>query len=231
MFLFLEPRHLFIRRVFCLGRWTRGEIHLPNKKWQFSAWSFCQYGFWGKIYCTQPLSIMKKKRIFCWPEYSLASEYCSCVWSCLVHLIMSCIPKPYYSAAKAVGVKQIVLVGSMGGTDIKNLLNNIGNGNILVSSSIWFQLFFSKFLSVSHVRFVPFFLLSFIILRGILFGDFVNVLTSEWEKNRYSLILYQRKGWIDIKDNMDLKLNMPVLMFFNYDLWTIPLLFTSLMFF
>ncbi|XP_074577961.1 uncharacterized protein At2g37660, chloroplastic-like [Curcuma longa] len=34
--------------------------------------------------------------------------------------------------AKAVGVKQIVLVGSMGGTDINNPLNNIGNGNILV---------------------------------------------------------------------------------------------------
>lgn len=34
--------------------------------------------------------------------------------------------------AKSVGVKQIVLVGSMGGTDINNPLNNIGNGNILV---------------------------------------------------------------------------------------------------
>lgn len=34
--------------------------------------------------------------------------------------------------AKSVGVKQIVLVGSMGGTDITNPLNNLGNGNILV---------------------------------------------------------------------------------------------------
>lgn len=34
--------------------------------------------------------------------------------------------------AKSAGVKQIVLVGSMGGTDIKNNLNLLGNGNILV---------------------------------------------------------------------------------------------------
>ncbi|XP_074578911.1 uncharacterized protein At5g02240-like [Curcuma longa] len=40
--------------------------------------------------------------------------------------------KNQIDAAKAVGVKQIVLVGSMGGTDINNPLNNIGNGNILV---------------------------------------------------------------------------------------------------
>ncbi|XP_031396609.1 uncharacterized protein At5g02240-like [Punica granatum] len=40
--------------------------------------------------------------------------------------------KNQIDAAKSVGVKQIVLVGSMGGTDIKNPLNNIGNGNILV---------------------------------------------------------------------------------------------------
>lgn len=37
--------------------------------------------------------------------------------------------------AKAAGVKQIVLVGSMGGTDINNPLNSLGNGNILVSNS------------------------------------------------------------------------------------------------
>lgn len=40
--------------------------------------------------------------------------------------------KNQIDAAKAVGVKQIVLVGSMGGTDINNSLNNIGNGKILV---------------------------------------------------------------------------------------------------
>lgn len=34
--------------------------------------------------------------------------------------------------AKSAGVKQIVLVGSMGGTDVNNNLNLIGNGNILV---------------------------------------------------------------------------------------------------
>lgn len=40
--------------------------------------------------------------------------------------------KNQIDAAKAVGVKQIVLVGSMGGTDINNPLNNLGNGKILV---------------------------------------------------------------------------------------------------
>lgn len=88
---------------------------------------------------------------------------------CLLGLdIMSWLSKPCYSAAKAVGVKQIVLVGSMGGTDINNPLNNIGNGNILVSSSIWLQLVF--FL-------VPRYRPYKIILEGILFGDFMNYLT------------------------------------------------------
>lgn len=40
--------------------------------------------------------------------------------------------KNQIDAAKVVGVKQIVLVGSMGGTDLNNPLNNIGNGKILV---------------------------------------------------------------------------------------------------
>lgn len=31
-------------------------------------------------------------------------------------------------------MKQIVLVGSMGGTDLNNPLNSLGNGNILVSN-------------------------------------------------------------------------------------------------
>ncbi|KAG2309267.1 hypothetical protein Bca52824_029015 [Brassica carinata] len=39
--------------------------------------------------------------------------------------------KNQIDAAKAAGVKQIVLVGSMGGTNINNPLNKIGNANIL----------------------------------------------------------------------------------------------------
>lgn len=37
-----------------------------------------------------------------------------------------------YMTAKAAGVKQVVLVGSMGGTDPNHPLNSLGNGNILV---------------------------------------------------------------------------------------------------
>ncbi|RZS01240.1 hypothetical protein BHM03_00031087 [Ensete ventricosum] len=37
-----------------------------------------------------------------------------------------------FSLSRAVGVKQIVLVGSMGGTDINHPLNTIGNGKILI---------------------------------------------------------------------------------------------------
>ncbi|KAJ6806866.1 uncharacterized protein M6B38_105975 [Iris pallida] len=40
--------------------------------------------------------------------------------------------KNQIDAAKAIGVKQIILVGSMGGTNINNPLNKLGNGNILV---------------------------------------------------------------------------------------------------
>ncbi|KAG9454657.1 hypothetical protein H6P81_007561 [Aristolochia fimbriata] len=40
--------------------------------------------------------------------------------------------KNQIDAAKAVGVKQIVLVGSMGGTNLNHPLNSLGNGNILV---------------------------------------------------------------------------------------------------
>ncbi|XP_042477056.1 uncharacterized protein At5g02240-like [Macadamia integrifolia] len=40
--------------------------------------------------------------------------------------------KNQIDAARSVEVKQIVLVGSMGGTDPNNQLNNLGNGNILV---------------------------------------------------------------------------------------------------
>lgn len=38
----------------------------------------------------------------------------------------------FVETAKAAGVKQIVLVGSMGGTNINHPLNSIGNANILV---------------------------------------------------------------------------------------------------
>ncbi|XP_076922493.1 uncharacterized protein At5g02240-like [Bidens hawaiensis] len=40
--------------------------------------------------------------------------------------------KNQIDAAKAAGVKHIVLVGSMGGTNINHPLNSLGNGNILV---------------------------------------------------------------------------------------------------
>ncbi|KAJ6407866.1 hypothetical protein OIU84_011220 [Salix udensis] len=40
--------------------------------------------------------------------------------------------KNQIDAAKAAGVKQIVLVGSMGGTDLNHPLNSLGGGNILV---------------------------------------------------------------------------------------------------
>ncbi|KAK2657852.1 hypothetical protein Ddye_010904 [Dipteronia dyeriana] len=40
--------------------------------------------------------------------------------------------KNQIDAAKAAGVKQIVLVGSMGGTNLNHPLNSLGNGNILV---------------------------------------------------------------------------------------------------
>ncbi|KAK9290760.1 hypothetical protein L1049_008936 [Liquidambar formosana] len=40
--------------------------------------------------------------------------------------------KNQIDAAKVAGVKQIVLVGSMGGTNLSNPLNSLGNGNILV---------------------------------------------------------------------------------------------------
>ncbi|KAK4348507.1 hypothetical protein RND71_031262 [Anisodus tanguticus] len=40
--------------------------------------------------------------------------------------------KNQIDAAKAAGVKQIVLVGSMGGTNPNHPLNSLGNGNILV---------------------------------------------------------------------------------------------------
>lgn len=39
--------------------------------------------------------------------------------------------KAQIDAAKAAGVKQVVLVSSMGGTDPENALNKLGDGNIL----------------------------------------------------------------------------------------------------
>ncbi|GAB2230151.1 hypothetical protein Droror1_Dr00014408 [Drosera rotundifolia] len=40
--------------------------------------------------------------------------------------------KNQIDAAKAVGVKHIVLVGSMGGTNPNHMLNSLGNGNLLI---------------------------------------------------------------------------------------------------
>lgn len=40
--------------------------------------------------------------------------------------------KRQFDAAKAAGVEHVVLVSSMGGTDLSNSLNKIGDGNILV---------------------------------------------------------------------------------------------------
>lgn len=42
-------------------------------------------------------------------------------------------PVAVLPAAKKSGVEHIVLVGSAGGTNEKNPLNSLGNGNILVS--------------------------------------------------------------------------------------------------
>ncbi|KAL5762922.1 hypothetical protein ACOSP7_019186 [Xanthoceras sorbifolium] len=61
---------------------------------------------------------------------------------------------------QAAGVKQIVLVGSMGGTNLNHPLNSLGNGNILV-----YDLFYYHFLiyflypilcSLSHLLFLYF---------------------------------------------------------------------------
>jgi nucleoside-diphosphate-sugar epimerase len=40
--------------------------------------------------------------------------------------------KAQIEAAKAAGIKKVVIVSSMGGTDRDNFLNTIGGGNILV---------------------------------------------------------------------------------------------------
>ena len=55
----------------------------------------------------------------------------------LVNIIVLCVSQllffpPRIHAAKRTGVKHIVLVGSMGGTDINHPLNKLGSGNILV---------------------------------------------------------------------------------------------------
>lgn len=51
-----------------------------------------------------------------------------------------CLSKIYnmHFTAKAAGVKRIVLVGSMGGTNPNHPLNSLGNGNILVCNLILF---------------------------------------------------------------------------------------------
>lgn len=49
-----------------------------------------------------------------------------------------------FETAKAAGVKQIVLVGSMGGTNINHPLNSIGNANILVILLVSFFVFLNR---------------------------------------------------------------------------------------
>jgi len=61
------------------------------------------------------------------PQFILSSHLSRGVSAKIYHLQL-------VFAAKAVVVKQIVLAGSMWGTNINNPLNNIGNGNILVST-------------------------------------------------------------------------------------------------
>lgn len=56
----------------------------------------------------------------------------------------------YKCTAKAAGVKQIVLVGSMGGTDLSNPLNSLGNGNILVCTALTRCFIF--FISSGHLN-------------------------------------------------------------------------------
>jgi hypothetical protein len=57
---------------------------------------------------------------------------CILVWHIISHhrCLLSGFP---VLTAKAAGVKHIVLVGSMGGTNPNHPLNSLGNGNILVS--------------------------------------------------------------------------------------------------
>jgi hypothetical protein len=45
--------------------------------------------------------------------------------------------KVQIDAAKSAGVKQVVLVSSMGGTDPNHQLNSLGNGNILQVGGCW----------------------------------------------------------------------------------------------
>ncbi len=40
-------------------------------------------------------------------------------------------------AAKAAGIKQFIVVGSMGGTQPENTLNKLGAGNILKVTACW----------------------------------------------------------------------------------------------
>lgn len=60
----------------------------------------------------------------------------ACVFVCVNIVTLLCLSTFFFHlcAAKSIGVKHIVLVGSMGGTDINHPLNKLGNGNILVHS-------------------------------------------------------------------------------------------------
>lgn len=75
----------------------------------------------------------------CVPSFSPLNFVC-CTFISLNYLICG--------AAKAAGVKQIVLVGSMGGKTPNHPLNSLGNGNILVRDP--FTYFMSKLLRFSY---------------------------------------------------------------------------------
>ena len=69
-------------------------------------------------------------------EYLLSSFLLSRILFTAVFVFLSYMVSV---TAKAAGVKQIVLVGSMGGTDLNNPLNSLGNGNILVRDPFIFK--------------------------------------------------------------------------------------------
>jgi hypothetical protein len=56
----------------------------------------------------------------------------ACCFGMLVGQVDWLGQKAQIDAAREAGIKKIVLISSMGGTDEKNPLNNLGNGNILI---------------------------------------------------------------------------------------------------
>ena len=60
--------------------------------------------------------------------------------------------KTQIDLAKEAGVKQIVIVGSMGGTDENHMLNSIGNGKILIWKRKAEQYLIDSGLQCSHIN-------------------------------------------------------------------------------